>query len=136
MAQPPLSPDDIMHAIDSDSRHIVYLCTCACRLTEVGGAIAQLTSLQVLVLAHNALTQLPAQLGQLSSLQRLDVRSNKLDILPEELSGCSMLGELDAADNCLRSLPDQLGQLQNLRSLLLDRNRYGSHITAFFMSSI
>lgn len=93
------------------------------RLTEVPDAIGALKSLQRFSLAHNSLTQLPGALDQLTALRRLDLRHNQLQSLPGELGGCCALEELDAAENCLDALPDSLGQLQNLRSLLLDKNR-------------
>ena len=93
------------------------------RLTEVSGDVGALVSLRNLNLAHNSLIWLPAAVGQLTALRRLDLRHNQLQSLPDELGGCSALEELDAAENSLAALPESLGRLQNLRSLLLDKNR-------------
>ncbi len=42
----------------------------------------------------------------------------------QELSSCKALAEVDAAHNQLSALPSQLCALHNLRTLMLESNRY------------
>lgn len=78
-------------------RHVVVW-GCCHRLESLGGPLlANLPSLQELLLPRNALCgTLGREVGALRVLRVLDVRENRLTALPAELAGCTSLVELHA----------------------------------------
>jgi Leucine-rich repeat (LRR) protein len=111
-------------------------------LTELPGAIGALQALEVLDLSYNQLAELPAEVGNLRNLRELYLNSNALGALPPELCGLRNLRVLDLGNydqqkvwkdtveryslvrNRLSSLPECFGDLESLRVLNLEHNRF------------
>ncbi|KAJ1980135.1 hypothetical protein H4R34_002567 [Dimargaris verticillata] len=109
--------------------------------------IANLAALRVVDLSNNQLAALPLEFSQLTHLTHLNLAGNQLTSLPAGLYhlplhelklGHNQLGEvpvgdlstwattlvtLDLADNSLTVLPETLGQLAQLTTVSLARNR-------------
>mmetsp|Transcript_5418 Transcript_5418/g.11775 ORF Transcript_5418/g.11775 Transcript_5418/m.11775 type:complete len:912 (+) Transcript_5418:64-2799(+) len=94
-------------------------------ITTIPPQIGQLTNLEVLSLADNALSgQVPVQLGDLISLRRLQLSGNFFEgQLPGALGRLEMLEELDLSFNWLSStIPAEYGNMISLASLSLNSN--------------
>lgn len=91
-------------------------------IKSIPDSLGCLQSLQYLDLSRNQLTYIPNSVCQLSQLQSLVVNNNKLVSLPEEIGELTNLMQLDVSCNEIAHLPVQIGDLSNLRSLNLRRN--------------
>ena len=87
-----------------------------CGLTSVPPAVLELTGLEDLSLAGNAIEALPAGLAELP-LVRLQLAGNRLTSLPPSLGRLTGLEGLWVHGNALTSLPDGLDGLVSLRTL-------------------
>ncbi|KZV83694.1 hypothetical protein EXIGLDRAFT_842752 [Exidia glandulosa HHB12029] len=81
------------------------------------GVLAQLTSLQVLKLDHNAFRVIPDSFSKLTQLTHLSFTDNMVDKLPDSLGQLENLIELNVRNNNLSELPASLWQCQSLRKL-------------------
>ena len=96
-------------------------------------ALGRLAHLERLDLGGNQLTgPIPVELGQLGQLQELNLSRNRLTgPLPAELGQLGQLGVLALADNALTgAIPTELGQLRNLQELHLQANKLTGAIPA------
>ena len=96
-------------------------------------ALGRLAHVERLDLSGNRLTgPLPAELGTLGQLQELNLSHNRLTgPLPAELGQLGQLGVLALAGNALTgAIPTELGQLRNLQELHLQANKLTGAIPA------
>ena len=92
------------------------------QIREIPEALAQLTSLQILVLNNNQIREIPEALAQLTSLQRLYLSYNQIREIPEALAHLTSLQYLHLSDNQIREIPEALAHLVNLKRLFLENN--------------
>ncbi len=98
---------------------------------EIPVQIGDLTSLELLDLAHNQLYGgIPPELGNLYSLKVLHLRSNNLTgELPPELGNLDSLGSMNVFENMLSgAIPRELGKLDELAYLKLNSNEFSGMI--------
>ena len=88
---------------------------------SVTDALADLPSLDTLLLGGGKGKKLAPSVGRLTALTSLYAQDAGLVDLPAELSGCAALQEIDLAGNPLRAAPGVLSELPELRSLVLSR---------------
>jgi hypothetical protein len=99
---------------------------------QVGGTLPReiglLTALQKLDLRFNGVGgSIPSEIGLLTGLTSLELQENLLyGSVPSEIGDLTLLEAINLQGNLEMTgkLPTQLGQLVNLRSMLLDSNRF------------
>jgi hypothetical protein len=96
-------------------------------LLHFPNGLEQLTALQVLDLAGNAISVLPPQIEQLTQLKSLSLGDNQLDRLPDEFRNLTTLEDLALYGNQFVALPEPVSYLRQLKSLDLGDNQ----LTAF-----
>ena len=106
-----------------DSIHLFGLVRSGPDLTgQLPPALARLSGLTLLDLAHNQLTgEIPAEIGRLGNLRELDLSNNRFEgEIPPEISQLSKLEILELNSNQLQgSIPRELGEMIHLRELWL-----------------
>lgn len=96
------------------------------RLTELPPWIGELSNLKELILSSNDLKALPTEIGNLTHLEKLTLQFNDLQTLPEEIGNLHNLEYLDVQYNQLKALPAQIGKLKELKFLYLNNNKLTS----------
>ncbi|KNC48241.1 leucine-rich repeat containing protein [Thecamonas trahens ATCC 50062] len=89
---------------------------------ELVTLLANVPSLERLILHGNEIRSLPACVQELSSLTHLDLSRNMLEELHPAVGRLDHLRILDLRWNKLETLPSQVGRLTTLRQLLLASN--------------
>eukprot|EP00850_Spirogloea_muscicola_P021853 SM000265S09774 [mRNA] locus=s265:161388:163894:+ [translate_table: standard] len=93
------------------------------RLVRIDTEVGSLTALRVLVLDENYLTALPDEVGQLVRLEMLSVAANQLEHLPNSIGNLSKLTILNVKSNKLTSFPSSIGDCALLEELVADDNQ-------------
>jgi hypothetical protein len=92
-------------------------------LTELPSEIANMETVQVLLLGENHFTSFPTIITSLYNLENLDLSHNDLTSLAPEIGNLSNLQQLHLSGNDLTSLPPEIGNLSHLISLSVDFNK-------------
>ena len=115
-------PDNI-----SQLRDLTSLTIANNRLTSLPPNIVNLRNLRYLDLIGNPLTNLPNNIENLRNLERLKLGGNNLiESIVKLSTGIISLINLDLNNSDLETLPDEIGNLENLTSLTITKNKLTS----------
>ncbi len=103
--------------------HVTQLWLVGQQVSQLPVSLANLHSLQELVLKCNQLTQLPEWVCQLDKLEVLDLSHNRLEDLPRAINQLINLKELVLRNNQLLNIPESLGTMKSLERLSLSNNK-------------
>lgn len=92
-------------------------------LTEFPAAVCSCTALEILKFSHNSVPSIPAELGNCLRLRELHMSNNSVQHIPDEMAACASLELIDLNANKLSEIPLTLGRLAKLRRLLLNNNQ-------------
>ncbi|NJO50334.1 MAG: GTP-binding protein, partial [Leptolyngbyaceae cyanobacterium RM2_2_4] len=92
-------------------------------LTELPGAIIQLTHLKKLDLSHNQISEVPAAIAHLTTLTELNLSGNQITQISEAITQLINLTALDLGFNQISEIPVAIAQLTNLTDLSLHSNQ-------------
>ncbi|NJL39962.1 MAG: GTP-binding protein [Leptolyngbyaceae cyanobacterium SM1_4_3] len=92
-------------------------------LTELPGAIGQLTGLTTLSLFDNQLIEIPETITQLTNLTTLDLARNNIIEIPETIAQLTNLTTLSLHSNRITEISEAVTQLINLTELYLSYNQ-------------
>ncbi|XP_078673421.1 uncharacterized protein LOC144912269 [Branchiostoma floridae x Branchiostoma belcheri] len=96
------------------------------KIARITPDIADMRSLEVLLLKENLIKSLPLKMASLVKLRRADLSNNRLvKAVPEVLLGMNNLEELDLSGNQLTTFPEK-PRLKRVTKLNLARNRFVS----------
>ncbi|KAJ9589869.1 hypothetical protein L9F63_017024, partial [Diploptera punctata] len=88
-----------------------------------GGALHDLSLLQILDIHSNYFVQLPDEIGHLKNLRVLNVSNNQLKLLPESIGRLDKLHILNASSNNLKKVPNSFGELKRIQTIDLRNNK-------------
>ncbi|XP_065334726.1 E3 ubiquitin-protein ligase LRSAM1-like isoform X2 [Cloeon dipterum] len=87
-----------------------------------GGALSDLSLLEILDLSRNKLQCLPEEIRYLKNLRILNASHNQLSQLPQSLAQLAKLEDLNLSNNCLSHVPDFVGILPLLQNFDISSN--------------